>query len=196
MPLFCPQRLISQEGSEQYVRVATSGKAGLGEVAVTFSSFLSFLFCCQQFVVFFCGKVNDFVVSGFITEAQAKKGWLTRIVNYVANGHLDIGADNGNSSVFPSFLLQIKNIFLAANVLVQDRETGELLDEKMSTMIRLGIRSVYKNKLSSVRKGLDTKMVRAFLLNMTLRQGKKYNDPKSKDSIKRERRNSLLLCPT
>lgn len=137
------------------------------------------------------------MVSGFITEAQAKKGWLTRIVNYVANGHLDIGADNGATNicfvvsliVFCSLTL---GIFLAANVLVQDRETGELLDERMSTMIRIGIRSVYKNKL---RKGLDTKMVRAFLLNMTMRQGKKFNDPKSKDSIKRTPPFVLLHFP-
>jgi hypothetical protein len=35
----------------------------------------------------------------------------------------------------------------AANVLVYDRATGQLIDEKMPTPIRLAIRAIYRSKL-------------------------------------------------
>jgi len=45
---------------------------------------------------------------------------------------------------------------------------------------------LYRNKFSKVRKTLDTKIARGFLNNMTIRQGKKFNDPKSKEGIRGE----------
>ena len=56
----------------------------------------------------------------------------------------------------------------------------------MPLSIRLGIRMIYRNKLSKVRKGLDTKVSRSILQKLTMRQGRKYNDPKSQQSIKRK----------
>ena len=81
----------------------------------------------------------------------------------------------------------------------------------MPTYIRLGIRAIYRSKFGTVRKGawrrrwmgergrlpnahpspvdtppgLDSKMVKAVLQNLTTRQGKKYDDPASVASIRR-----------
>ena len=38
-------------------------------------------------------------------------------------------------------------------MLVYDRATGTLVDEKMPTYIRLGIRAIYRSKFGTVRKG-------------------------------------------
>jgi len=134
------EKLLNTEGGDDFVRLASLGR---GEYV----------------------DQSDFVTSGFLTETHARKGWLTRIINYVTNGQHDIGADN-------------------ANVLVQDRESGQLIDEKIPTSIRLGIRVVYRNKFRNMRKGLDSKLFRNFLHNQSVRQGKKFNDPKSKEEIK------------
>ena len=55
----------------------------------------------------------------------------------------------------------------SANILVQDRMTGIIVEEKMSVYVRLGIRLLYK--------GLDkarSKRVRILLKNMSIKQGK------------------------
>ena len=73
----------------------------------------------------------------------------------------------------------------SANVIVLDRGSGQLIDEKIPTYIRLGIRAIYRSGFGPVRKGLDTKMVKAVLQNLSIRQGRKYDDPASAASIRR-----------
>jgi len=41
----------------------------------------------------------------------------------------------------------------SGNVIVFDRATGRLIDEKMPAYIRLGIRAIYRSKFGTVRKG-------------------------------------------
>jgi len=110
-------------------------------------------------------EMEDFVVGGFLTEAFAKKGWFLRFMSNIANGKHDIGVDN-------------------ANVLVLDRQSGQLIDEKIPVYIRMGIRMVYRSRLGSLRKSLDSKMARAFLSSQSIKQGQKFDDPTSVAYIK------------
>jgi len=63
-----------------------------------------------------------------------------------------------------------------ANIIVQDRTTGVMLEEKMPTFIRLGIRLLYKSPAQKIR-------VSRILANMSRKQGRKFDDPRSKRNI-------------
>lgn len=66
----------------------------------------------------------------------------------------------------------------SANILVQDRTTGVIMEEKMSIYVRLGIRLLYN--------GLDkakTKRVRKLLKQLSIKQGVKFDNPLLKNDI-------------
>eukprot|EP00824_Muranothrix_gubernata_P005667 TRINITY_DN173_c0_g1_i2.p1 TRINITY_DN173_c0_g1~~TRINITY_DN173_c0_g1_i2.p1 ORF type:complete len:504 (+),score=108.08 TRINITY_DN173_c0_g1_i2:488-1999(+) len=105
---------------------------------------------------------NSFVIRGFLTEAQASRGWVGRAMGWVNFGKYQIGEATGN-------------------ILVHDRSTGVLIEEKIPPYIKLSLRALYQNQFgsSATKGGTVTKM----LNHMTISQGKKYNDPKSKEEI-------------
>ena len=45
------------------------------------------------------GKVDNFLLGGFLTEAQASRRWYTKIVTYVTYGGYSVGKNNGMCDV-------------------------------------------------------------------------------------------------
>lgn len=105
-------------------------------------------------------RVDSMVVRNFVTASQAHRKWLNKIVITATQGRYKLG---GNS----------------ANIIVQDRETGELLEEKMQVYVRLGIRLLYQG----ARSRMEGARVRRMLKNMSVKQGKKYDSPSSAREI-------------
>ena len=86
-------------------------------------------------------KVDHFVMAGFVTSDQAHRKWYTKVntfppplirqvISKITYGGYKLGANS-------------------ANILVQDRLTGQIQEERMSVYVRLGIRLLYKGLKSS-----------------------------------------------
>lgn len=69
--------------------------------------------------------VNNLVMGGFVTSSQAQRKWYSKVISKIGYGGYKIGANS-------------------ANILVQDRITGQINEERMSIYVRLGIRLLYK----------------------------------------------------
>ncbi|CAG8434726.1 9000_t:CDS:10 [Scutellospora calospora] len=106
------------------------------------------------------GEVNKFVTGDFVTESQAQRKWLSKIISKEFYGSFRIGA---NSAI----------------ILAQDRKTGQMVEEKMATYVRLGIRLLYKGKHT-----VESKTTKNLLKKLTEQQGKKFNKPTSVGDIK------------
>lgn len=66
-----------------------------------------------------------------------------------------------------------------ANIIVQDRRTGQLIEEKMSVYIRLGMRLVYKG----MKTGIQSRGAQRILTNLTMKQGRRFDSPNSAKEI-------------
>ncbi|KAI9310603.1 phosphatidylserine decarboxylase-domain-containing protein [Dichotomocladium elegans] len=100
--------------------------------------------------------VDKFLMGDFVTEAYAQRRWFVKLVSKVGYGTYKPGSDN-------------------ANIIVQDRLTGQLIEERMSVYIRLGMRIMYKG----MKTGIQSKAAQRILTNMTFRQGRRYDSPQS-----------------
>jgi len=78
--------------------------------------------------------VNNLVMAGFVTTSQAQRKWWSKVITKVSYGGYRLGANS-------------------ANILVQDRVTGVILEERMSVYVRLGIRLLYKGLKASSMEG-------------------------------------------
>lgn len=97
--------------------------------------------------------VNKLLVSSYVSPQIATKRWFSKVLIKLTYGKYKLG---GNS----------------ANILVQDRTTGIIMEEKMGVYVRLGIRLLYK--------GFDkakTRRVRALLKKLSVKQGIKFDNP-------------------
>lgn len=101
-------------------------------------------------------------VEKFVTSSEARQRWYTKAVTKVTYGHYELGANS-------------------ANILVQDRITGFIQEEKMSVYVRLGIRLLYKGLRSE--KNMESKRARAMLKSQSIKQGLKYDNPISAKGI-------------
>ncbi|KAL6806082.1 putative phosphatidylserine decarboxylase [Trichoderma sp. SZMC 28012] len=108
-------------------------------------------------------QVNTVLVSGFVTASQAQRKWYSKVITKISYGGYKLGANS-------------------ANILVQDRLTGQINEEKMSVYVRLGIRLLYKGLKS---KDMENKRIRRMLKNLSIKQGKKFDDPASRDEIEK-----------
>ncbi|KAI8625723.1 phosphatidylserine decarboxylase-domain-containing protein [Xylariaceae sp. FL1651] len=106
-------------------------------------------------------QVNSLVMGGFVTASQAQRKWYSKVITKISYGGYKLGANS-------------------ANILVQDRLTGQINEEKMSVYVRLGIRLLYKGLKS---KDMETKRIRKLLKGLSIKQGKKYDDPASRSQI-------------
>ncbi|KAH8670948.1 phosphatidylserine decarboxylase-domain-containing protein [Xylariales sp. PMI_506] len=106
-------------------------------------------------------QVNTLMMGGFVTASQAQRKWYSKVITKISYGGYKLGANS-------------------ANILVQDRLTGQINEEKMSVYVRLGIRLLYKGLKS---KEMETKRIRKMLKSLSIKQGKKYDDPSSKAAI-------------
>jgi len=105
--------------------------------------------------------VNNLVMGGFVTSSQAQRKWYSKVIAKVSYGGYKLGANS-------------------ANILVQDRLTGMINEERMSVYVRLGIRLLYKGLKS---REMEKKRVRKLLRSLSLKQGRKYDDPASAAQI-------------
>ncbi|KAK7932369.1 hypothetical protein PG985_003081 [Apiospora marii] len=106
-------------------------------------------------------QVNSLMMGGFVTASQAQRKWYSKVITKISYGGYKLGANS-------------------ANILVQDRLTGQINEEKMSVYVRLGIRLLYKGLKS---KDMEKKRIRKLLKGLSIKQGKKYDDPSSKSDI-------------
>lgn len=70
-------------------------------------------------------QINNIVMAGFVTPSQAQRKWYSKVITKISYGGYKLGANS-------------------ANILVQDRITGQINEERMSVYVRLGIRLMYK----------------------------------------------------
>lgn len=70
-------------------------------------------------------QVDNLVMGGFVTSSQAQRKWYSKVITKISYGGYKLGANS-------------------ANILVQDRITGQINEERMSVYVRLGIRLLYK----------------------------------------------------
>lgn len=75
-------------------------------------------------------QVDKLVMGGFVTSSQAQRKWYSKVISKISYGGYKLGANS-------------------ANILVQDRITGQIQEERMSVYVRLGIRLLYKGLSSS-----------------------------------------------
>ncbi|KAH7326307.1 phosphatidylserine decarboxylase-domain-containing protein [Stachybotrys elegans] len=108
-------------------------------------------------------QVNTVLMGGFVTASQAQRKWYSKVITKVTYGGYRLGANS-------------------ANILVQDRITGQINEEKMSVYVRLGIRLLYKGLKS---RDMENKRIRKLLKNLSIKQGKKFDDPASRDEIEK-----------
>ncbi|KAK3988297.1 phosphatidylserine decarboxylase-domain-containing protein [Cladorrhinum sp. PSN332] len=106
-------------------------------------------------------QVNNLMMGGFVTSSQAQRKWYSKVITKISYGGYKLGANS-------------------ANILVQDRITGQINEEKMSVYVRLGIRLLYKGLKSN---SMEKKRIRKLLKSLSIKQGKKYDDPASKAQI-------------
>jgi phosphatidylserine decarboxylase len=71
-------------------------------------------------------KVEDFLLGGFLTESYAQRKWFSRLATRITFGKYEVGKNNGN-------------------ILIKDRRTGQIIEEKMPVYIRMGIRLLYQS---------------------------------------------------
>ncbi|OAQ75427.1 phosphatidylserine decarboxylase [Purpureocillium lilacinum] len=108
-------------------------------------------------------QVNTVLMGGFVTASQAQRKWYSKVITKISYGGYKLGANS-------------------ANILVQDRITGQINEEKMSVYVRLGIRLLYKGLKS---REMENKRIRKMLKNLSIKQGRKFDDPASKDEIEK-----------
>ncbi|KAG6815105.1 hypothetical protein H0H87_005075, partial [Tephrocybe sp. NHM501043] len=106
------------------------------------------------------GRVDRIVVGNFVTASQAQRKWYTRMIGKIGGGEYALGANS-------------------ANIIVQNRETGQLEEEKMQVYVRLGIRLLYKGATSRMEGG----RARRLLKSLSIKQGVKYDAPQSAADI-------------
>lgn len=106
-------------------------------------------------------QVNNIVMAGFVTSSQAQRKWYSKVITKISYGGYKLGANS-------------------ANILVQDRVTGQINEERMSVYVRIGIRLLYKGLKS---REMEKKRIRKMLRSMSFKQGRKYDDPTSAREI-------------
>lgn len=106
-------------------------------------------------------QVNNIVMAGFVTSSQAQRKWYSKVITKISYGGYKLGANS-------------------ANILVQDRMTGQINEERMSVYVRIGIRLLYKGLKS---REMEKKRIRKMLRSMSFKQGRKYDDPASAREI-------------
>lgn len=89
-------------------------------------------------------QVDNLVMGGFVTSSQAQRKWYSKVITKISYGGYKLGANS-------------------ANILVQDRITGQINEERMSVYVRLGIRLLYKGLKSKEMEKKRSKSVDFFM---------------------------------
>lgn len=91
-------------------------------------------------------QVNNIVMSGFVTSSQAQRKWYSKVITKISYGGYKLGANS-------------------ANILVQDRITGQINEERMSVYVRLGIRLLYKGLKSNSMEKKRSKLLPSYCIH-------------------------------
>ncbi|KAK7682588.1 hypothetical protein QCA50_014388 [Cerrena zonata] len=105
-------------------------------------------------------RMDRMLVDSYVTASQAQRKWYTKVLHKVSAGDYKLGANS-------------------ANIIVQNRITGKLEEEKMQSYVRLGIRLLYKGWKSSI----ESSRAKKLLKSMSIKQGIKYDSPESARDI-------------
>ncbi|KAJ6234215.1 phosphatidylserine decarboxylase [Anaeramoeba flamelloides] len=84
-------------------------------------------------------------------------------------------------SYIPSGENDPKERIKSSRIQVFKRETGQIVEEKIPAYIKSSLRSMYRSRTS--RKTIGTNKVKKLLRNLTIKQGKQKDHPKSKKHI-------------
>ena len=104
------------------------------------------------------GDTHKLLKPSYVSSAFASKRWYSKLMINLTYGKYALGSNN-------------------ANILVQDRDTGIVIEEKISARIKLGIRILYNAKAT------DSKKFKHLLKKLSVRQGKKFDSPASTKQI-------------
>ncbi|KAF9264310.1 hypothetical protein L218DRAFT_1027655 [Marasmius fiardii PR-910] len=96
----------------------------------------------------------------YVTARQAQRKWFSKMLAKVGGGEYKLGANSGN-------------------IIVQNRMTGQLEEEKMQVYVRFGIRLLYKGMNSR----MEGARARNLLKSLSVKQGIKYDAPESAKEI-------------
>ncbi|KAM6490742.1 Phosphatidylserine decarboxylase domain containing protein [Amanita muscaria] len=105
-------------------------------------------------------QVDRIMVGNFVTASQAQRKWYTNMWEKISAGDYRLGANS-------------------ANIIVQNRITGQLEEEKMQVYVRLGIRLLYKGAAGR----MESARTRRLLKSLSIKQGVKYDSPESVKEI-------------
>ncbi|KAF8674083.1 Phosphatidylserine decarboxylase proenzyme 3 [Rhizoctonia solani] len=109
-------------------------------------------------------RVDRIVVGNFVTASQAQRKWYTKMLTKITAGDYQLGANS-------------------ANIIVQNRITGQLEEEKMQGYVRIGIRLLYKVLSQGASSRMEGGRARKLLKSMSIKQGQKYDSPESAREI-------------
>eukprot|EP01135_Chromosphaera_perkinsii_P011756 Nk52_evm2s2496 gene=Nk52_evmTU2s2496 len=177
----CAYKLIT-ENDDWEVRDSgsvTDDKLSKGSSRMTKAGSLIFRTCpiCKESLPFDHGEIilhlavctegnsaiaDKFVLGGFVTEANASRGWLTRLSKYITLGKYRLGSVSGN-------------------ILVQNRVTGEVIEEKMPGFVRLGMRVLFQTFAGGAT--VRRRRIQRLMKHLTVKQGEKFDSPESVSSI-------------
>lgn len=101
---------------------------------------------------------NKVLKPSYVSTEFASKRWFSKILIKLSYGRYALGSNN-------------------ANILVQDRNTGVILEEKISAHVKVGLRIIYNGR------GKESKRFRNLLKTLSVRQGKKFDNPASVKQI-------------
>ena len=111
--------------------------------------------------------MDRLLLGGYITEEAASRKWFTRMLSQLSYGKYKIGQASNTT-----------------NILVMDRKSGRVIEERIPTMIRLGIRMMYRpRRILSTGSVAELRMANRVCAKLTLRQGRKFDDPQSVSHI-------------
>ncbi|SCU97213.1 LAMI_0F09252g1_1 [Lachancea mirantina] len=103
-------------------------------------------------------KNKKLIKPAFVSSDFASKRWFSRVLIKLTLGKYALGSNN-------------------ANILVQDRDTGIVLEEKISAHVKFGMRIIYNSK------GTESKKFKTLLRNLSIKQGRKFDSPASVKQI-------------
>lgn len=119
-------------------------------------------------------QVNTVLMGGFVTASQAQRKWYSKVITKISYGGYKLGANS-------------------ANILVQDRLTGQINEEKMSVYVRLGIRLLYKGLKSRDMENKRSKYTHNHGMSASLTNEQSASCSRASASSKA--RNSMILPP-
>ncbi|AMD22812.1 HHR043Cp [Eremothecium sinecaudum] len=96
--------------------------------------------------------------ASYVSCDFASKRWFSKVLIKLTYGKYALGSNN-------------------ANILVQDRDTGIVIEEKINVYVRLGIRIIYNAR------GKQSRKFKSLLRTVTIKQGKKFDRPSSVKDI-------------